>query len=172
MPLTKAQAQEKKLAQVEHEKPSPHEKGSQYVITKTSYIGRLIHCFKFVQYKIHGNEIIKCEDKHLCHDDCNDTIKNKYENIEPLFINDYFSDKFWASPELDIERYKEDIFKLMRLSNRSVFFESNEENSFMYIKFLESLNYCRGLHCINDVKTYFEGNNFFAIIYDIDTESG
>lgn len=106
MPLTKAQ--EKKLVQLEREKPSPREQDPQYVITRTSYIGRVIHCFKFVQYKIHKDEIIKCEDKHLCHDDCNDTIKSKDENIKPLFLNDYFSDKFWA--RLEQRRY---FFRLM-----------------------------------------------------------
>lgn len=148
-------------------------KGTRYVISKSGYTQRLIHYFDFVKYEIRGNKIIKCENEHICNEDCGGSPDECADDtIEPLFINDFSPKEFWANHNLNIEKYKEDILKLVRLAKSAIFFENLAGESFVYIQFVQNLRYCGGLRSIYDVTTHFEGNDFFAILYEMDTESG
>ena len=149
---------------------------AKYIIINSGYSERLVCTFKFVQYDIKDNTLIRVHDTHLCDENCCRIYERDDPSEDdplPLFLYD---STLFASPNLDLTKYTVDILKIVQCAKdngnfRGIFVYENNTPNHCVLSLTKDYGYCQWYEvCHSDV--YYDDNQLFTIVYNIDSESG
>ena len=150
------------------------QRAPKYTLLNSGYLERLIRAFGLVKYNLfEGQIILASNDENSDQDD--EEYDITVDDPNPIFLWTGYQDACIYCPhDLDIEKYKGDILKVLSIERSErglIMFENEGNTTYDKVKLLGRQNYC-GCFGVMGMKTYFDGYEFFALEYEIDGESG
>lgn len=157
-------------------------KAPKYTLLNSSYLERLINAFKLVKYNIDfakGQIALAFRTKD---DDIYEGEEDEFNITEndPKLIFLYTSYEkrcIYCPSDLDIDKYQTDILKIFAIQRPVgsicglIMFENEENTTYDKVKLLQKQHYC-ACFGVMGMDTYFNEDEFFAVEYKIDGESG
>lgn len=157
------------------------DRNPKYTLLDSGYLERLIDRFGLVRYNldlIKGQITLASEDPNYHKDEEDDEFDFIADDPRPIFLySSYICKNIYCSPDLNLEKYQADILKVFAIERPKgslcglIMFENEGENTYDKVKFLKRQDYC-ACFGVMGMNTYFDGNEFFAVEYKIDGESG
>jgi hypothetical protein len=151
-------------------------KAPKYTLLDSGYLDRLIYAFGLVKYHLNQGQITLVPDWN--NEDDEEEFDIEEEDPPPIFIWTSYEKKYIYCPnDLDIAKYQADILKVFAIERPEgslcglIMFENEADATYDKVKLLDRQNYC-GCFGVMGMNTYFDGDQFFAVEYEIEGESG
>ena len=151
-------------------------KAPKYTLLDSGYLDRLIPAFGLVKYYLTEGQITLVPDWNNEYDEEEFDITE--DDPHPIFIWTHYEKQYIYCPnDLDIAKYQADILKVFAMERREgsllglIMFENTTNTTYDKVQFLDQQDYC-GCFGVMGMNTYYDEEQFFAVEYEIDGESG
>lgn len=156
-------------------------KAPKYTLLDSGYLERLINAFRLVKYDIDfGKEQITLALRtNDIYESDEDEFNITVNDPKPIFLYTSHEKKSIYCPhDLDIDKYQSDILKVFGFKRSEgsicglIMFENEGNTTYDKVKLLQQQQHYCACFGVMGMNTYFVDDEFFAVEYKIDGESG